>query len=184
MPNTCFCGTHSSPSSRTGLWPWPTQWNNTRAFAETTEKEKLFLPGNVDWMDYKPGAAGSHLVTSREVLACYPARKPRNKERPDKWRNHLSAWFQPYLKVGLLLDFSVKWANKFQFFLSYFELGSLSLTIEQILIDEEGLEDTKGADLEEPRRSNPGGRERRCKDCLQNSLGHLGNMKETGEAGI
>lgn len=76
-----FCGTDSSPSLGMGLWSRPSKWNSVLGCLLTLLGQRNFLClGLVNWVDYKPGAAGSHLTPTREVPACYLARKSTNRD--------------------------------------------------------------------------------------------------------
>lgn len=63
------------------------------------------------------------------------------------------------------------------FFLSCFELGFLSLIIEQILVDEEVLKDAKEPGLEVPGRNDPGSRSRKCKILCRREFGAFGEHR-------
>lgn len=149
---------------------------NPRMFARTSGEERLSLPRNC-WPDFGPGAAGGQLVTTKEVPTCLVPGRRAQKQRdlisgkitwaPDSsstWRWH-TPW--PFLLNVL-----------FCFPLSYFELGFLSVIIEQILVDKEVLKDTKEPGLEVPRRNNPGARSRARKILCRTEFGHWGTQRK------
>lgn len=170
------CGADPSLSPGMGLWSWPGQWNSVLgSLLELLRKRNFLCPGIVDQVDYKPGAAGSHLATTKEVWAWCLAGEPRNRDLMS-------------MEITWAPDSSCTWRYPWTFHLSETIDSPVFLKLFWAIwtynwTNPDWWRKQRSA-LEVLGRSDPGGVNRKCKDSLQDSLAHLGNTKEASEAGI